>query len=174
LLGFPTVEGLRPTGDRIRETLFNWLTPYLPNSRCLDAFAGSGALGFEALSRGAGEVVFCEKSPKAASTLEQNKALLNAEHARILKGDTIQTLAELGRAAAETRQQFDIVFLDPPFSAHLHQKSLELLSQYGLVAPQGLLYLEKPVTESLNPGLEWQLFREKETGAVCCQLWIRD
>lgn len=174
LLGFPIVEGLRPTGDRVRETLFNWLTPYLPNSRCLDAFAGSGALGFEALSRGAGEVVFCENSPEAASALEQNKRLLNAEHAHILKGDTVQTLAVLGRAAADTHQQFDIVFLDPPFSAHLHQKSVELLSQYGLIAPQCLLYLEKPVTESLTPGLEWQLFREKQTGSVCYQLWIRD
>ena len=174
LIGFPSVDGLRPTGDRVRETLFNWLGPHLANSRCLDAFAGSGALGFEALSRGAKTAVFIEQHPQAAKILEQNKALLEATNASIIRGDTLSVITDLAAASNEPLPPFDIVFLDPPFSAHLHTEVIARLIQFAMIAPKGLLYLEKPVNETVITAPGWQLFKEKCSGSVCYQLWICD
>ena len=113
LLQIADVPGLRPTSERIRETLFNWLTPGIHGSRCLDLCAGTGALGLEALSRGAKRVVFVEKSLKAAKTLRQNIETLGSEDAVVLNLDAQNYLAE------SPAERFDIVFLDPPFAAGL-------------------------------------------------------
>ncbi len=132
-LRFPDRPGLRPTLGRVRETLFNWLTPGILNARCLDLYAGSGALGFEALSRGAAEVTFVERDRKAAAALNSNAALLQA-NARVL-----QMTAE--RFLASSSEPFDLILFDPPFNDRGALRHLGVLLDQHL-AEQGLLYLE--------------------------------
>jgi 16S rRNA (guanine966-N2)-methyltransferase len=158
-LGFPERDGLRPTPDRVRETLFNWLAAYLPGARCLDAFAGSGALGLEALSRGAAEVVFVESDPGAVAALRANLAVLEAQHAGLVEADVLDWLRGPARP-------FDIVFLDPPYRSGLLAPACALLAERGWVAPGGLVYLETPegVAPPLPPG--WTLTRSKTAGQV--------
>lgn len=127
--------GLRPTPDRLRETLFNWTAALLPGARCLDLFAGSGALGFEALSRGAGEAVLVERGKRAVGALERNRAALGATAAEIVHGDALEWLET-------ARQQFDVVFVDPPFHQGLAQKACELLANRGHLAPLAHVYAE--------------------------------
>ena len=127
-LPFPDQPGLRPTPDRVRETLFNWLAPVIVGARCLDAFAGSGALGFEAASRGAGEVVLIERSPLVARQLQVNAQTLGAAEVRIQQADTLQWLAAAGHP-------FDIVFLDPPFADDLLMPAIAHLAEHGWLAP---------------------------------------
>lgn len=134
-LPVPDAPGLRPTPDRVRETLFNWLGQDLTGWRCLDAFAGSGALGFEAASRGAGEVVLVEREAQLVRLLQASQARLGAETVRVQAGDG---LSFMQRAAPGT---FDLVFLDPPFAAGIHERALAAAAP--LVAPQGgWVYLE--------------------------------
>jgi 16S rRNA (guanine966-N2)-methyltransferase len=159
-LPVPSETGLRPTSDRVRETLFNWLAPVIPGARCLDAFAGSGALGFEAVSRGAGEVVLIEQSGAAARQLEANARRLGAEETRILRDDAIRWLEGSGRA-------FDIVFLDPPFAEALWAPAIERLAHRGWLKPGSRIYLEAPARigfPDLPPG--WDLVRDKTAGQV--------
>lgn len=158
-LRFPGAPGLRPTSDRRRETLFNWLAPDLPGARCLDLFAGSGALGFEALSRGAAMVVLVEASREVAAALAENRRELAAEdRAEIVHA---QAARYLGRSA----QPFDIVFLDPPFAKPvLAGETLERLAA-GWLAPGALVYLElaaRAERPRIPPG--WQLRREQAAG----------
>lgn len=127
--------GLRPTPDRLRETLFNWMAVSLPGARCLDLFAGSGALGFEALSRGAGEAVLVERGKRAVGALERNRAALGATAAEIVHGDALEWLET-------ARQQFDMVFVDPPFHQGLAQRACELLANRGHLAPSAHVYAE--------------------------------
>jgi 16S rRNA (guanine966-N2)-methyltransferase len=162
---FPEIADLRPTPNRVRETLFNWLQPWLPGACCLDLFAGSGALSFEALSRGAGEVVLVERNPDAAAALRRNLALLEAANAVLLETDAL-SLLERGPARA-----FDIVFLDPPFllgpgADDLLARCCALLDSRGWLKPQGLVYLEVPAGRAppLPPG--WTLIRSKQAGQV--------
>ncbi|PHS73979.1 MAG: 16S rRNA (guanine(966)-N(2))-methyltransferase RsmD [Porticoccus sp.] len=166
-LQFNDVAGLRPTGDRIRETLFNWLTPWIDGARCLDLFAGSGALGIEALSRGAAEVTLIEKHPQAAENLRDNCARLKADDARIIQADTLVWLTN-----NSPDKPFDIVFLDPPFSSDLLQPCCELLQKPGLLATGSLIYLEtdryQPLPE-ISP--TWELLREKTAGQVSYRLY---
>lgn len=135
-LPFADVPGLRPTPDRVRETLFNWLQGRTPGSRCLDLFAGSGALGFEALSRGAQDVVMVEKHPAAAAVLRENIALLGAQHATLIHDDAFRYLQRETAA-------FDLVFLDPPFRQNLLGPVLESLFSRSLLKPNGMIYLEQ-------------------------------
>lgn len=137
LLGIADVPGLRPTSERIRETLFNWLAPIIQGARCLDIFAGTGALGLEALSRGAAEVVFVEKSPVAAATLRENIAMLNASETAVSETDASDYLrqAPLG--------EFDIVFLDPPFAADMHEDLCRLLVEEQVLSKNAWIYLEE-------------------------------
>ena len=166
-LQFTEVAGLRPTGDRIRETLFNWLTPWLGGARCLDLFAGSGALGIEALSRGAAEVTLIEKHPQAVENLRGNCVQLKADDARIIQADTLVWLEN-----SSPDQPFDIVFLDPPFSSDLLQPCCELMQKPGLLATGSLIYLE---TDRHHPLPEisptWELLREKTAGQVSYRLY---
>ncbi len=132
-LRFPDRQGLRPTLGRVRETLFNWLAGHIQNARCLDLYAGSGALGFEALSRGAAEVTFVERDRKAAAALKANADLLDA-NATIL-----QMSAE--RFLARDFEPFDLILMDPPFADHKAHGHLPALLEVPLAA-DGLLYLE--------------------------------
>jgi len=128
--------GLRPTPDRVRETLFNWLGPDLDGWRCLDAFAGSGALGFEAASRGAAEVVLVERDPALVAQLSASKARLGGDMLRIERGDAMQWMA---RAAAGA---FELVLLDPPFDAPLALPAMAAAAR--IVVPGGFVYVEAP------------------------------
>jgi 16S rRNA (guanine(966)-N(2))-methyltransferase RsmD len=131
------IDGLRPTPDRVRETLFNWLGQTLDGLRCLDLFAGTGALGFEAASRGAARVVLVERHPRAARQLRATKDKLDATAVEIVEADGIRFAANLQPAS------FDVVFLDPPFDSDLLGKALKLTMP--LVAPGGVLYVEASV-----------------------------
>ncbi len=159
-LPIPSESGLRPTADRVRETLFNWLAPVIPGARCLDAFAGSGALGFEAVSRGAGEVVLIEQSGAVARQLEANALRLGADETRIVQRDALRWLEGAG-------QPFDIVFLDPPFADALWAPAIARLAGRGWLKPGSRVYLEAPMRigfPELPPN--WDLVRDKTAGQV--------
>jgi 16S rRNA (guanine966-N2)-methyltransferase len=143
LLDFPGSAGLRPTPDRVRETLFNWLGQDLPGWHCLDLFAGSGALGFEAASRGAERVVMIERDPKAIGALEKNRAALGANQVDILRTDALAWLAH-------NRETFDLVFVDPPFDSGLARTVLAELAAH--LKPGGHAYVEQGAVVIAPPG----------------------
>ena len=160
LLDIADVPGLRPTSERIRETLFNWLSMRLHGARCLDLFAGTGALGLEALSRGAAEAVFVEQSAAAVRTLQNNIRMLDANGATVMNADAFAYL--------ESRPApFDIVFLDPPFAADSLDELCRLLQQRNVLANDALVYLEQ---DRSRPEVElpeqWQLLKNKTAGNV--------
>jgi len=163
-LAFPAVEGLRPTGDRIRETLFNWLMPELPGSRCLDLFAGSGILGFEALSRGAEHCTLVELNPAALRQLEANAAMLGATDAHIVASNALEYLK------SRPAEAFDLVFIDPPFAADLWLPVMELLTG-GWLRSGALVYVEIPHETVLPLSAAWQLHRQKRAGQVSYSLY---
>lgn len=160
IITFPSQSGLRPTPDRVRETLFNWLGQVLDDMTCLDLFAGSGALGFEAASRDAARVVMVESSSIVYKTLLENKTKLNADTIELHKIDAAAFLA------SDTRQ-FDIVFLDPPYRLELLPKILPLLPAH--LTPNGYVYLE---TESpwIPDDKQWKIWRKGKAGKVNYQL----
>lgn len=162
------VEGLRPTTDRVKETVFNWLAGDVRGSRCLDLFAGSGSLGFEALSRYADCVIMIERDPGAARQLQQNLQQLGSNQAQVIQADARQWLS--GPA-----QPFDLVFLDPPFRQDLLPQVCQQLEQGGWLADQALIYLERE-REGAAPELpaNWQLIKDKQAGQVCYQLYLRE
>ena len=164
-LPFPDVEGLRPTTDRVRETLFNWLQPYLPGSNILDVFAGSGALGLEALSREAKTVDFIEFNAKAAKQLQDNFKTLNANNAQLIKGDALSILPTLSTS-------YDVIFLDPPFGKGLLPKCISTIVENKLVSPNSWVYIEseQALTELEIPK-HWRLHREKKAGQVMLRLF---
>ena len=163
-LRFADGEGLRPTTDRVRETVFNGLQGQIQGRRCLDLFAGSGALGLEALSRGAAEVVFWEKNPKAVQALRDNLAMLQCQRGQVVRGDTLQLLQGPARP-------FDVLFLDPPFGRELLQPSLELLASGGWLAAQAKVYIEHASRgEGFSVPAEWELLRSKQAGQVAYHL----
>lgn len=159
--------GFRPTPNRVRETLFNWLQADIPGSRCLDLFAGSGALCLEALSRGAQEVVMVEKDPAVARNLGQNVEMLKAEGARVVPADALAYLAGEPRA-------FEIVFVDPPFKAReVIGPILNRLQEAGWLAADALVYVEAPsdLATVPTPG-SWRQIRSKTTGQVGYHLYL--
>lgn len=159
-LTFPEVVGLRPTHARVRETLFNWLAPYIMNSVCLDLFAGSGALGYEALSRGAKKVVFVDKNKKVISSLKENKVRLDAEAAIIIAGSFLQD-----NFCHE--ESFDIVFLDPPFQHDMLAPACSWLIQKGFVHTGTFVYFEHSLdaSEFIIPE-RWALVKSKQTSTL--------
>ena len=168
-LTFADVPGLRPTPDRVRETLFNWLQMQVPGARCLDLFAGSGALGLEALSRGAREVVMVEKHPAAAKALRDNIALLGAQNAVLVNNDAFHYLRSLSEAEA-----FDLVFLDPPYRKNLLEPVLEGIFAKSLLTPGGMIYLEQEAgaeTDFARFGL--QIHRQTGAGQVQSLLLVQ-
>lgn len=160
-LNFAPLEGLRPTGDRLRETLFNWLQFHLPGSCCLDLFAGSGALGLEALSRGAAEVDFVELHRSAAQTLNSQLQLLQAEGGRVHCTSAIDFLEQ-------TQSRYDIAFVDPPFAGDLWQQALAALADH--LAEGALVYVETPRDKVPEFPEGWQIEKEKRAGQVCMRL----
>ena len=155
------VPGLRPTSERIRETLFNWLAPRIEGSRGLDLFAGSGALGLEALSRGAGTVTFVERSRDAVASLRQALAILDAEGAELIQADAYDWLASVAPCP------FDIVLLDPPFADDTLGQLCSTLEERGWLAPNARIYLEQDRSRPLPPlPGAWELTHEKIAGNV--------
>jgi len=164
VLKFPDSEGLRPTPDRVRETLFNWLGQELDGLRCLDLFAGSGALGFEAASRGAALVVMVEQAPKVLAALRENHdMLLKPGSISIIRADAIQYLAS-------TKTKFDLIFLDPPFKKGWIDRLEPLLP--GALNEDAAIYVEaEHKIESLG---DWRAVRHGRAGEVHFQLLRRD
>ena len=170
-INFPAVVGLRPTGDRLRETLFNWLTADLKGARCLDLFAGSGALGLEAASRGAGEVILLELNNTAARALGDNIDLLGLTSTTVVNTDALNWLQQNARDS----KPFDIIFLDPPFDSTLLADTIAALTQQSaFLAEDAMIYIEAPARQTLDfmPD-SWQLHRHKTAGDVTCYLYRR-
>jgi 16S rRNA (guanine966-N2)-methyltransferase len=164
------LEGLRPTPDRVRETLFNWLGQSLDGLRCLDLFAGSGALGFESASRGAARVLMVERSGRAVAQLKANQARLAAKNIEIVEADALRLAASL------PPDSFDVVFLDPPFGDRsMLDRALELV--VPLLTPQGALYVESGefvAVEDVPALAGWTIAREGRAGAVHYHLLRRE
>jgi len=163
ILKFPDAVDLRPTPDRVRETLFNWLGANLAGAACLDLFAGSGALGFEALSRGAGSVVMVENSTVALRALRENATKLSAENATIVRGDAL----EFARGA---RSRFDVVFVDPPYRLGLQAAALGLVA--GLLVEDGRVYVESDAV--IEPSGGWAVVKHARAGRVHFHLLERE
>ncbi|SEL32587.1 16S rRNA m(2)G-966 methyltransferase [Colwellia chukchiensis] len=157
-------DGLRPTTDRVKETVFNWLMPYIQDSNCLDCFAGSGSLGFEALSRGASAVTLVELNKAAAQQLKSNKSLLQAQQMQVIQQNALAFLQQ-------NQERFSLVFLDPPFRQGLAQQSAELLAAKGLT-DDALIYVEMEAdhNQQAMPS-HWQLLKEKIAGQVIYRLY---
>jgi 16S rRNA (guanine966-N2)-methyltransferase len=157
---FPGEGGIRPTPDRVRETLFNWLMAKVPGSRCLDLFAGSGALGLEALSRGAAHATFIERERVNVASLRETSALLAPGRSTVIEADALAWLAG-------PPQAFDIVFLDPPFTAGVHAEAMRLLDARGWLAADAWIYIEMPARAGA-PALPagWLSHRSGRAGAV--------
>lgn len=158
-IDFPDVDAIRPSPDRVRETLFNWLQTHISGARCLDLFAGSGALGIEALSRGASAVTFVDREPQVGRHLTQTLQRLGAT------GATVKT-EDATRFLERTPEPFDLVFLDPPFASTLLRAVFARLPQ-GWLAPEAHIYVECPVDSSLPPlAAGWSVYRSKQAGQV--------
>ena len=157
-------DGLRPTTDRVKETVFNWLMPYIQDAICLDCFAGAGSLGFEAYSRGAKSVTLIELNKAAAQQLNANKILLKASNIEILNTNAIDFLKQ-------NTQEFSLVFIDPPFRQGLAEQAATALSQQGL-SKNALIYVEMEAdnNQQIMPN-NWQLLKEKIAGQVAYRLY---
>jgi 16S rRNA (guanine(966)-N(2))-methyltransferase RsmD len=155
ILHFPDALGLRPTPDRVRETLFNWLGQEMHGRVCLDLFSGSGAIGFEALSRGAARMIMVENNSAVHRTLLQNASVLEAKNLQILRVDAIQFLAQ-------NTQLFDVIFLDPPFGQHWLEKLMPLLARH--LAADGVVYAE--AEKSLDEQGGWKILKRGKAGNV--------
>ncbi|MFT5759899.1 MAG: 16S rRNA (guanine966-N2)-methyltransferase, partial [Alteromonadaceae bacterium] len=157
-------EGLRPTTDRVKETVFSWLMPYIQESTCLDCFAGSGGLGFEALSRGATHVSFVELNKAAVTQLQENQQLLNVNNMSIIQSDAVDFIEK-------NTKKYDVVFLDPPFRKGFVAQAASLLDKNSL-AENALIYVEMEgeSSEQLLPH-HWQLLKEKIAGQVIYRLY---
>ncbi len=164
-LRFPPAPGLRPTGDRLRETLFNWVSPFVLDAHCLDLFAGSGALGLEAVSRGAASATLIELSPIACNALREHaRALGCSSEVMVHHADARHWLAQ------EPPRAFDLVFLDPPFETGLLADTIPLLEAAGWLAHNARIYVETDRSRVTALPDNWRLLRSIETGQVRCQL----
>lgn len=161
---FPVVDGLRPTPDRVKETLFNWLMHDIKGARCLDAFAGSGSLGIEAFSRGASQVVFVEQTIAAYKNLQKIIAQFNSPSSLHLIKDDARNYLQACNSS------FDLIFLDPPFSQNYLPVCINSIVKNKLLSSKGLLYLETPETISLDLE-QWKLIKFKQAGQVFSSLF---
>ncbi len=162
-LGFAAVPGVRPTPDRVRETLFNWLAPVILGARCLDLYAGSGALGLEAASRGAAEVLLVDSDPLVVRTLREQSGMLGADQVRVVEADSGAFL----RGPAEP---FDVVFLDPPFREQRLPAAIRQLEAGAWLAAEAWVYLEAERELELPLPPNWELYRSKTAGQVAYHL----
>jgi 16S rRNA (guanine966-N2)-methyltransferase len=161
-ISFPAVEGLRPTGDRIRETLFNWLGQNLEGLAVLDLFAGSGALGFEAASRGAAQVTLVEREARIRAALSASKAALQADQVTIVADDALAFLRR-------NKTVYDVIFADPPFAAGWYESVLSLAAP--CLHAHGVLYVESPAALTLDA--TWVVKKQLKAGSVFCTLLTR-
>ncbi|TNJ33564.1 16S rRNA (guanine(966)-N(2))-methyltransferase RsmD [Arenimonas terrae] len=157
-LPVPDRPGLRPSADRVRETLFNWLQPMLPGARVLDLFAGTGALGFEACSRGARATTLVERDPGLAEGLRDSARRLKVEGLRVVTADALSWLQQ------DPGERFDLVFLDPPFEAGLWEEAARRLGPW--LASDAWIYVETPLKTALLLPSGWRLHREGQTREV--------
>lgn len=155
LLRFPDVDGLRPTPDRVRQTVFNWLGQELHGLSCLDLFAGTGVMGFEALSRDATNAVLIEKSRSAYQALVDNKTALKATNAKVLNLDALQFLKQ-------NQQKFDVIFVDPPYHQGLLEQVLPIIK--SALSEDGLVYVEAEF--ALEDSADWQVYKAGKAGNV--------
>jgi 16S rRNA (guanine966-N2)-methyltransferase len=164
------VPGLRPTGDRCRETLFNWLQPWLSGAHCADLFAGTGALGFEAASRGAASVFMIEKHPKAQTVLRESIEQLQAVQVKLHAGGAMSLIE------AFKPDSYDLVFVDPPFDSNLGGLVFERLDKAGCVRRGGFVYIETPAAShsEIRPLEGWSTWRDQAVGEVSMQLFRRN
>ncbi len=160
---FPDAMGLRPTPDRVRETLFNWLMDKLAQRHCLDLFAGSGALGFEALSRGAGQVTLVDNNRQIIQALHHAVQQLNATNAQVVQASALDFLQR-------TTERFDVVLLDPPFGLQLQQQAIDLLAVR--LQQSAWVYVEDQKQPTYTVPTDWQLYREGIAGDVCFRLYL--
>ena len=167
-LKVPDIKGLRPTPDRVRETLFNWLAPYIQGAYCLDLFAGSGVLGFESLSRGAAYVTMVDASYDVIQLLQEELAQFGADNALVYQAKVPNEL----RTAA---RPFDIVFLDPPYQENLLLPCCHYLEERGFLAKSAYIYLEArhPIKDNELPQ-NWRLIKNKQAGQVAYHLAYRE
>lgn len=159
LLSVPAMPGLRPTPQRLRQTLFDWLAPVITGARVLDAFAGTGALGIEALSRGAASATFFERDPARAAAIEADLARLH-QAGEVHRTDTLRALAQAARI------HFDVAFVDPPFDAAAWQPAAALLDANGWLADQAWVYVESGTADAWTPPARWRIHRQRDAGAV--------
>jgi 16S rRNA (guanine966-N2)-methyltransferase len=164
------VQGLRPTTDKNKEMLFSWLMPYISDTRCLDAFAGSGGLGFEALSRHAKSCTFLELDKNVAKKVADNIQLLDlpAQQAEVIRGNTLDTLKNLS-------QPYGLIFLDPPFNQSLLPQTIERIVEKALLAINGVIYIEcegQGIVYSVPEN--WQLMKEKRSAQILARVYKRN
>ncbi len=160
----PDEVELRPTTDRIRETLFNWIAPRLEGARCLDVCSGSGVLAFEALSRGAAHVTAIDYDQKVVQHLQKQAAVFETTEIEIVYDDVLRWLSH------PASQTFDIIFIDPPFAGDLWEPICQLLSERGWLSPDALIYVEAPIEKSLVIPESWQALKQKQTSHVKYEL----
>jgi len=164
---FAVDAGVRPTPDRVRETLFNWLQPVIQGARCLDLYSGSGALSFEALSRGGAAVVMVDEDLRVIQQLQKNADLLHANHVQIEWSDALEFL--LRKA-----QPFDVVFLDPPFRDDILGECCQRIERYGWLAPKAWIYLETDERRKMTDLPDnWEIIQHKSAGQVAYHLAMR-
>ena len=161
-------DGLRPTSDRVRETLFNWLAPMIRGARCLDLFAGTGALGIEAISRGAAACCFIERERRVMQQLEATLARLKIDSASLVNADALAWLEQ-----AKVDQPFDLVFLDPPFSGGRWNEAATRLENNGWLTDDAWIHVEAPAGTDIVLPETWQRHRESTAGAVQFALYRR-
>ena len=166
----PRSEGLRPTPDRVRETLFNWLQPVVDGARCLDLFAGSGANGIEAMSRGAASLLAIERERRLAELLRANIARLKVDNAEVVCADA---LAWLGQARQPDSPTFDLVFMDPPFAHDLAPQAARDLESGGWLAPAAMIHVELPTGRAAQVPANWSVHRQGRAGALGYTLYQR-
>lgn len=158
---FPSIEGLRPTQDRVRETLFNWLSPYIQGAVCMDLFAGTGALGFEAVSRGASKAILIETQDDLLQSLHQNLVALDAKNVDVIKGTCPHSMPQFYPYLV------DVVFIDPPFYKELVASAIEWLETHHALKQNALIYIE--CEKELSPlpiPQHWEIFKESKTAYV--------
>lgn len=167
-LKVPNIKGLRPTPDRVRETLFNWLMPVIDGANCLDLFAGSGVLGFEALSRGAAHVVMIDQAQQVVNLLKEECATFGADNALVYSGNMPKQLRPV-------TQPFDIVFLDPPYQDNLLLPSCHYLEENNFLADNAYIYLEAhQVIKDNELPPNWRMIKSQKAGQVAYHLAHRE
>ena len=171
-LPFPAIEGLRPTPDRVRETVFNWLQFHVGGANCLDLFAGSGALGLEALSRGAAHTTFVDQAAAATSQLKRNLTTLKCQKAEVIQMDAALFADQL---LGKEGVQYDLVFLDPPFNKGLVEPICKALEASGQLSDHALIYIETESTAGhLDLPEHWSALKEKRAGQVLYRIYERE